>query len=91
MPGGSGAGAPDIPAAPVPRPSGASLADGAWHRMHPLTPLLKGGLVLVIVLGYLIANLRERLVYWAISLFTPTQVPELGGDPVDWVVTRFQS
>ncbi len=56
--------------------------------MHPLTPLLKGGLVLVIVLGYLIANLRERLVYWAISLFTPTQVPELGGDPVDWVVNN---
>ena len=43
--------------------------------MHPLTPLLKGGLVLVIVLGYLVANLRERLVYWAISLFTPRACP----------------
>ncbi|MGN8027183.1 PH domain-containing protein [Microbacterium sp. 22242] len=72
----------------APRTSGSSLADGAWHRMHPLTPLLKGGLVLVVVLGYLVANLRERLVYWAISLFTPTRVPELGGDPVDWVVNN---
>jgi len=42
----------------------------------------------VVVLGYLVANLRERLVYWAISLFTPTRVPELGGDPVDWVVNN---
>ncbi|GAA4481118.1 PH domain-containing protein [Microbacterium panaciterrae] len=56
--------------------------------MHPLTPLLKGGLVLVIALGYLIANLRERMLYWAISLFTPTRVPELGGDPVDWIVNN---
>ncbi|WP_345184789.1 PH domain-containing protein [Microbacterium panaciterrae] len=74
--------------APAALSSGTSLADGEWHRMHPLTPLLKGGLVLVIALGYLIANLRERMLYWAISLFTPTRVPELGGDPVDWIVNN---
>ena len=88
-------GAPPVPgAAPFPTaapgraPGAASLADGEWHRMHPLTPLMKGGLVLVIVIGYLIANLREKIVYWFISLFTPTRVPELGGDPVDWVVNN---
>lgn len=70
-------------------PSGSvSLADGEWHRMHPLTPLMKGGLVLVIVIGYLVANLREKILYWFISLFTPTRVPEFGGDPVDWVVNN---
>ncbi|MBS1673613.1 MAG: PH domain-containing protein [Actinobacteria bacterium] len=77
------------PPQPVPgAPERPSLADGAWHRMHPLTPLLKGGLVLVIVLGYIIANLREKLIYWLVSLFTPARVPELGGDPVDWVLAN---
>ena len=68
------------------RPALTTLADGEWHRMHPLTPLMKGGLVLVIVLGYLIANLRERILEWFISLVTPAHVPAFGGDPVDWVV-----
>jgi len=76
------------PTAPVPAPGALSLADGEWHRMHPLTPLMKGGLVMVIAIGYLIANLREKIVYWLISLFTPARVPEFGGDPVDWVVNN---
>lgn len=78
------------PAAQMPSASqatrAASLADGEWHRMHPLTPLMKGGLVLVIVLGYLIANLRERILEWFISLVTPARVPQFGGDPVGWVL-----
>ncbi len=82
-------GVPPFPTAVPGRAPGApSLADGEWHRMHPLTPLMKGGLVLVIVIGYLIANLREKIVYWFISLFTPTRVPEFGGDPVDWVLNN---
>jgi putative membrane protein len=80
--------APFPTAVPGRAPGAPSLADGEWHRMHPLTPLMKGGLVLVIVIGYLIANLREKIVYWLISLFTPTRVPEFGGDPVDWVVNN---
>ncbi|WP_460002689.1 PH domain-containing protein [Microbacterium xylanilyticum] len=82
------AASPALPTAsgPASRPGAPTLADGEWHRMHPLTPLLKGGLVLVIVLGYLIANLRERILEWFISLVTPAHLPELGGDPVDWVV-----
>ncbi|MGN7862677.1 PH domain-containing protein [Microbacterium sp. 22303] len=73
---------------PAQAPGTPSLADGDWHRMHPLTPLMKGGLVLVIVIGYLIANLREKIVYWFISMFTPARVPEFGGDPVDWVLNN---
>ncbi|MDQ4215182.1 PH domain-containing protein [Microbacterium sp. ASV81] len=80
---GNARGLPDVGA---PGSAAHSLADGGWHRMHPLTPLFKGGLVLVIVIGYLFANLRERLVYWLVSLFTPARVPQLSGDPVDWVL-----
>jgi putative membrane protein len=55
------------------------LADGEWHRLHPATPLLRGGIALVAIIGVVIANLRERIV----ELF-------LGGgggpgDPIDQI------
>ncbi|WP_150307682.1 PH domain-containing protein [Planctomonas psychrotolerans] len=38
------------------------LTDGDWHRLHPATPLLKGGIALLAIAGVLIANLRERII-----------------------------
>lgn len=61
------------PAAP-PR---SRYVDGLWHRLHPATPLLRGGIGLVAVLIYVAGNLRERLVAWVFGL------PDVGGDPVD--------
>ncbi|WP_370568351.1 PH domain-containing protein [Frigoribacterium sp. CG_9.8] len=58
----------------------AHLTDGEWHRLHPATPLLKGGFALIVVLGYVASNLRERL----LGLFLPRF--DNGGDPVDYVV-----
>ena len=52
------------------------LADGEWHRLHPASPLLRGGLVFIAVLGFIIANLRERL----IEMFLPVFAPEIGED-----------
>lgn len=37
----------------------ASLADGQWHRLHPATPLLRGGIAFVAILGIVIVNLRD--------------------------------
>ena len=66
-----------------------SLADGEWHRMHPLTPLFKGGLALIVIGGFLIANLRERLITWVVDLFEPgAHYDQYGGDPVDWVLSN---
>lgn len=42
------------------------LADGEWHRLHPATPLLKGGIALIAILGIIITNLRERLFEWLV-------------------------
>ena len=53
-----------------------NLADGEWHRLHPASPLLRGGLVFIAVLGFIIANLRERLVDMFLVLFAP----DLGDD-----------
>ena len=58
------------------------LTDGEWHRLHPATPLLRGGIFVVAVLGFVIANLRERL----FELFF--NEPHLGGDPIDEIVRR---
>ncbi|MFB2583263.1 PH domain-containing protein [Herbiconiux sp. P15] len=49
----------DPASAPAPRDD---LADGEWHRLHPATPLLRGGIALLAVLGFALANFRERLV-----------------------------
>jgi putative membrane protein len=58
----------------------ARLTDGEWHRLHPATPLLKGGFALIVVLGWVVSNLRERL----IGLFVPRFDDQ--GDPVDYIV-----
>jgi putative membrane protein len=61
-------------AATTPR---SQYVDGAWHRLHPATPLLRGGIGLIAVLVYVGGNLRERIVGWVFGL------PDVGGDPVD--------
>lgn len=83
---------PQLPPPPAARtaadPDGpTTLADGEWHRMHPLTPLFKGGLALIIIAGIVVANMRDRLIAWAVDLFSPEAHygDYTGGDPVDWV------
>lgn len=81
--------APTPPAQDVlPQGGSSSLADGEWHRMHPLTPLFKGGLALIVVAGIVIANMRDRVIAWFVNLFAPSeaQYDDYGSDPVDWVL-----
>lgn len=64
------------------------LADGEWHRLHPATPLLKGGIAFIAILGVIIANLRERLV----EIFLPgIECPEefCTEDPVSIILERY--
>lgn len=56
------------------------LADGEWHRLHPLTPLLRGGLGFIAVIGIVIANLRERLVEWFLPGFACPPGQDCGQD-----------
>lgn len=57
-----------------------SLTDGEWHRLHPASPLLKGGIALLAILGVVIANLRERL----FDIFLPNVPQE--GNPIDYIL-----
>lgn len=59
-----------------------TLADGEWHRLHPASPLLRGGLFIVAVLGFIVSNLRERLIDFFFH------VPTYGDDPIDELFRR---
>ena len=63
-------------------PSGAvlatRLADGEWHRLHPATPLLKGGIVFIALAGYFISQARQQL----IDLFFGAPHAHDDGDPL---------
>jgi putative membrane protein len=74
-----------VTAQPSKAPTVTNLADGEWHRLHPASPLLRGGLALLAILGIVIANLRERLV----ELFIPVFAPDLG-DEFDQEFGRWQ-
>jgi putative membrane protein len=62
-----------------------NLADGEWHRLHPATPLLRGGFAFVAIIGFLIANLRERIVDFVVG-GRPGYARN--GDPLDIVVKQ---
>ena len=81
---------PPASSLPEPPPPAESLADGEWHRLHPLTPLFKGGLVLIIVAGIVLNSFRDRIIYWMVNLFAPqAEVDDYtAGDPVDWVLSN---
>ena len=38
------------------------FTDGEWHRLHPLTPLLRGGITFVAIVGFLLYNVRDILI-----------------------------
>lgn len=61
------------------------MSDGEWHRLHPLTPLLRGGLFLLVMIGVLVANLRERLFEIFLPMFTDLPPGVMPPDPVDFL------
>jgi putative membrane protein len=86
--GGAAAPAPGPAPSPGAKPDVRSpLSDGEWHRLHPLTPLLRGGLFVLVIVGIVVANLRERL----LELFLPALAPDVSygdvsSDPIDFVL-----
>jgi len=63
------------------------LADGEWHRLHPATPLLRGGIYLLAIIGILVANLREQLVEFFLPEFCAEDEPYCGpSDPISYLI-----
>lgn len=80
----------DVPPSAVPPRDPAAVAevrsplsDGEWHRLHPLTPVLRGGLFLIVIIGVVVTNLRDRLITWFVPGLSEWDQSE--GDPVDYV------
>ena len=64
------------------------VTDEGWRRLHPLSPLLRGGLVLLVVGGIVIANLRDRIIEFLLpEEFVGEQAPN-ESDLIDFVVDR---
>lgn len=68
-------GAPAQPAIP---------SDGEWRRLHPLSPLLRGGLFVLVLFGIIVANLRDQLISLVIGNSSWNQSPENGG--IDYIL-----
>lgn len=72
----------------TPRMPQAAEADAQWRRLHPLSPLLRGGLALLVIGGILLANFRDRL----LELFIADEfLAEMGpdeGDIIDLLVEQ---
>ena len=57
--------------------------DGEWHRLYPLTPLLRGGLVLLGIIGFIAVNLRDLILEF---LFMDDQGrSDADSDPLVWL------
>lgn len=58
-------GTPSVSAGDVPGAASAppiqAPTELEWQRLHPLSPLLRGGLFLLVVVGIIVANLRDRI------------------------------
>jgi putative membrane protein len=72
--------APAIPAAEA--RVAEELTDGGWHRLHPATPVLRGGLVFIVAIGFLLSSLREQIV----ERFVPGQDRGGEGDLIPMLV-----
>lgn len=57
-------------------------SDPSWERLHPLSPLLRGGLAILVIGGILLANFRDRI----LELFIAEQyLGAMGPDEGDFI------
>lgn len=65
-------------------------AEPAWHRLHPATPLFRGGIVVLAVLGWIVAQARDFFVHvFAGGLIGSPGMPTGPEDPVDrWLIAN---
>lgn len=59
-----------------------------WRRLHPLSPLLRGGLGLILLLGLLFAALRSRLLDLVIPADWGRYLGPDAGDVLDLLIRR---
>lgn len=80
-----GRGSTPVPAAPARTAVVTDFADGQWHRLHRATPLFRGGIAVLIAVGIVFGNVRERLIELFVGAPRAGR-PDFGRDPLDFIV-----
>lgn len=60
-----------------------SPTEDGWERLHPLSPLLRGGLALLVIFGIVVANLRDRIIEIFFHQAIVEGIEESGGESGD--------
>ncbi len=60
------------------------LADGEWHRLHPATPLLRGGLFIIFLAGIFASQAKQQIIDFVLG--APDQHD--AGDPFALLTTH---
>ncbi len=87
----AGESASATPASVPPSALSTDYADGEWHRLHPATPLFRGGLAFIAIIGVLIVNLRDRFIELFFGGGDDIFIPgppggDLESDAIDFIV-----
>lgn len=61
------------------------FADGDWHRLHPATPLFRGGIAFIAIIGLVVSNLRERLIQFFVG-GSARAGGNIEDDPIDFII-----
>ena len=64
----------------APQKTAIDYADGHWHRLHPLTPVLQGGLFVAAVIGVVLATFWDLLLTQVTALIV---LGEFADDPAN--------
>ena len=59
-----------------------------WQHLHPLSPILRGGIATLAVLGYLLSQLVDDLMRSVTGSGEDPGAPGSGGDPVEAILTH---
>lgn len=78
----------DLETGPDRQPADAAEIEVAWRRLHPLSPLLRGGLVLLVIAGVVIANMRDRLLDLFLAKEIVDAIGPSEGDLIDMLVEQ---
>ena len=62
------------------------LSDGEWHRLHPATPLLRGGIIFIALLGWVVVQFRDLWINIFLGSVVGEEPPE---DPAtSWILAH---
>ncbi|MDR9434755.1 PH domain-containing protein, partial [Pontimonas sp.] len=66
----------EVASGPAPTRRAQTYADGDWHRLHPLTPVLRGGLAVAAIAGVFLATVWDQALTAFSSYLVYQEIPD---------------